>query len=109
MATSNGTTNGSSTSPKQHTFSATYNSPSNAPFSVSHSLPAPNAADVDQRTHYLSQLRAAVADTQKKVNEELTARMEEDKARDATGPKVADVDEAKEEENYGEEVVEEEE
>lgn len=50
---------------------------------------------------------------QEVVNKELTARMEEDnkKAADAQGKdgnaKVKGVDEKKEEENYGEEVVEE--
>lgn len=50
---------------------------------------------------------------QEKINQELTARMEEDKAREAenaNGSKVNGgvIDEAKEEDNYGEEVVEEE-
>ena len=43
---------------------------------------------------------------QEQINTELTARMEEDKAREAGNGKGA-VDEAKEEDNYGEEVVEE--
>ncbi|KAJ9152286.1 hypothetical protein NKR19_g4571 [Coniochaeta hoffmannii] len=94
---------------KQHAFSATYQSASNEPFSLSQTFPVPDAENVQQRTSYLANLRAAVVDTQEKINKELTARMEEDKARDATGPKLADVDEAKEEENYGEEVVEDEE
>ncbi|RKU43945.1 hypothetical protein DL546_002788 [Coniochaeta pulveracea] len=70
-------------------LSATYTSPTNAPFSVTKSLTVP-----------------AVAEVQNEVNRELTARMEEDKARDASAK--AGVDDAKEEENYGEEVVEEE-
>lgn len=101
-------TNGASAA-NQHVLTTTYTSPDNAPFSFSQTFPAPDATNIEQRTSYLHDLRKAVADTQEKVNKELTARMEEDKARDATGPKVADVDEAKEEENYGEEVVEEEE
>ncbi|KAB5528133.1 hypothetical protein GE09DRAFT_414540 [Coniochaeta sp. 2T2.1] len=101
MAASNGTT------PKEHTLTATYTSDANEPFSFSQSFAAPDASNVEQRSKYLGDLRAAVVDTQEKINKELTARMEEDKARDATGPKIADVDEAKEEENYGEEVVEE--
>jgi hypothetical protein len=104
------TSNGAPAAPsKQHVFSATYESPSNEHFSFSQSFQAPDAQNVGQRTSYLASLRAAVVDTQEKVNKELTARMEEDKARDASGLKIADVDEAKEEENYGEEVVEEEE
>ena len=50
---------------------------------------------------------------QEVINKELTARMEEDNARAAEGlngkAKVKGVDENKEEENYGEEVVDEEE
>lgn len=106
MATSNGT---SADLSKQHVLSATYQSASNEPFSFSRTFPGADAQNIEQRTSYLANLRVAVVDTQEKINKELTARMEEDKARDATGPKVADVDEAKEEENYGEEVVEEEE
>ncbi|KAH8903994.1 Gon7 family protein [Coniochaeta sp. PMI_546] len=106
MATLNGD---SAASTKQHVFSATYKSETNEPFSFSQSFPAPDPADVEQKTNYLANLRAAVVGTQEKINKELTARMEEDKARDATGAKIPDVDEAKEEENYGEEVVEEEE
>jgi hypothetical protein len=45
---------------------------------------------------------------QEQINKELTARMEEDKARDAEGTKPKVVDDAKEEDNYGEEIVEEE-
>ncbi|OIW25829.1 Gon7 family protein [Coniochaeta ligniaria NRRL 30616] len=104
------TPNGDAAAPaKQHVFSATYQSGTNEPFSFSQTFQAPDATDVEQKTSYLAGLRAAVVDTQEKVNKELTARMDEDKARDATGQKIADVDEAKEEENYGEEVVEEEE
>ncbi|KAH7158879.1 hypothetical protein DER46DRAFT_662865 [Fusarium sp. MPI-SDFR-AT-0072] len=60
--------------------------------------PATSTAD---KSSYLKALRASVADTQDTINKELTARMEQDKARDAAA-------EAKEEENYGEEVQEEE-
>jgi hypothetical protein len=87
-------------------LSATYTSPTNAPFSVTKSLSSPVSNDINARTTYLASLRKAVAEVQKEVNKELTARMEEDKARDASAK--ADVDDAKEEENYGEEVVEEE-
>lgn len=78
------------------TLSAAYTSPSSAPFTLSHTLePAAHAP-------YLASLRAAAAALQDDVNGELTRRMEEDKAREGKA------DEVREEENYGEEVVEEE-
>lgn len=85
-------------------LTASYTSPTSAPFTLTETLPAPTTSSTADKTQYLAALRAAVTATQEKVNKELTARMEEDKARDAkTG-----IDEAKEEENYGEEVQEEE-
>ncbi|KAK3943558.1 hypothetical protein QBC46DRAFT_377392 [Diplogelasinospora grovesii] len=98
-------------------FAAAYSSPTNEPFSATKSLPLPapvpsaSAGDeAERKSKYLNSLRKAVLDVQEEVNKELTARMEEDKAREASvnGKPVA-VDEDKEEENYGEEVVEEEE
>jgi hypothetical protein len=106
------------------TLSATYTSPTNAPFTISHSIPSsssstttpPTTTDsnsnaVLDKTAYLASLRAAVTATQESVNKELTARMEEDKLRDAAANPAAaaaaakkGVDEDKEEENYGEEV-----
>lgn len=88
---------------------AKYTSPSNEAFSVDKPLPAaPSSTDVTAKTEYLSALRAAVTSTQEQVNKELTARVEEDKARAApSDAKKAAVDEEKEEENYGEEVQEE--
>ncbi|OAQ99152.1 hypothetical protein LLEC1_02401 [Akanthomyces lecanii] len=68
----------------------------------------PTALTANDKTSYLAALRTAVADAQATINKELTARMEEDnKARDASADAAA-VDDAKEEENYGEEVQEEE-
>lgn len=97
----------------QPTLSAAYTSTTNAPFTVSlpQSLPD-SSASVASRSAYLSELRKSVTGLQAEVNKELTARMEEDKARDAStaaasGKKV--VDDEKEEENYGEEVQEEDE
>jgi hypothetical protein len=92
------------------TLSVSYGSPTSKPFSVTHTIPAPTTQSVDDRTQHLAALRAAVSATQDEVNKELTARMEEDKARDAASkPSAAKgVDEDKEEENYGEEVQEEE-
>ncbi|KPM45787.1 hypothetical protein AK830_g835 [Neonectria ditissima] len=81
-----------------------YASPASEPFATSHVLPAlQSPASVADKTAYLAALRAAVTDAQAQINKELTARMEQDKARDA-----AAVDDAKEEENYGEEVQEDE-
>ncbi|TQW00158.1 hypothetical protein V2A60_001270 [Cordyceps javanica] len=90
-----------------------YASPANAAFAIDTPLPSPGDGNVGDKTAYLAALRTAVADAQATINKELTARMDEDKARDAAagggaGP-AASVDDVKEEENYGEEVQEEEE
>ncbi|PVH83847.1 Gon7-domain-containing protein [Cadophora sp. DSE1049] len=101
-----------STSPA---LTATYTSPTNVPFT--HSTPLPSLSSTSstgtaQKTQYLSTLRQATSQMQEVINKELTARMEEDNARAAEGAngkgKVKGVDENKEEENYGEEVVDEE-
>ncbi|KAI9155347.1 EKC/KEOPS complex, subunit Gon7 [Paramyrothecium foliicola] len=86
-----------------------YTSPTNESFNVAHSIPAPSSETVQDKTQYLVTLRNAVTATQDEVNKELTKRMEEDKARDASSkPGIAkNIDEDKEEENYGEEVQEE--
>ncbi|KAL3425516.1 gon7 family protein [Phlyctema vagabunda] len=88
---------------------ATYSSPDSAPFTVSQEVPAPASQDTSEKTRYLAVLRKASAQMQELINEALTVRMEEDKAREAEGKgvKVKGIDEAKEEDNYGEEVVEE--
>ncbi|KAG7285320.1 hypothetical protein NEMBOFW57_009942 [Staphylotrichum longicolle] len=89
----------------QPTLTTTYTSTSNAPFTISLPLSAPaDSTTVENKARYLSELRQS-------VNRELTARMEEDKAREssaaaASGKKI--VDDEKEEENYGEEMQEEE-
>ncbi|RYP76437.1 hypothetical protein DL770_007229 [Monosporascus sp. CRB-9-2] len=119
---------------------ATYASAHNAPLSLATplDLPAPSSTSPSPagKAAYLRDLRAAAAALQERINGELTARMEEDKAREAPaaggGGGVAaaaagtdkgkggkagrggggaekaakDVDEDAEEENYGEEVVE---
>lgn len=89
-------------------ITAKYASPTNEAFALDSKLPSASAAasSTADKTSYLAALRAAVTDTQATINKELTARMEDDKARDAGG--AAAVDDAKEEENYGEEVQEEE-
>ena len=58
---------------------------------------------VDERTAYLSELRQSVKILQGEINTFLTKKMEEDKV-EAHGANVVKQDE-KEEENYGEEVV----
>ncbi|KAL2116649.1 hypothetical protein VTJ04DRAFT_8817 [Mycothermus thermophilus] len=105
---------------------ATYTSLTNAPFTLSFPISvSPTAPDTNttlnetdplkHKTAYLSVLRQSVASLQATINKELTARMEEDKAREAAAgnadggkKKGRVVDDEKEEENYGEEVVEEE-
>lgn len=97
------------------TLSATYTSPTNAPFTTAHDLPAPPSGTanptVADKTAYLAALRAAVGSAQAEINKELTMRMEEDNNKKAQGEGAqndkkakAAVDEAMEEENYGEEV-----
>ncbi|AEO71322.1 uncharacterized protein THITE_2092830 [Thermothielavioides terrestris NRRL 8126] len=93
-------------------LSATYTSTTNAPFTISRPLQAPaDSTTVESKTKYLSELRQSVVGLQEQVNRELTARMEEDKAREASAGGAAGakaVDDEKEEENYGEEAQEEE-
>lgn len=94
-------------------LSATYSSPSNEKFVHIRQLSTITSDKVSDKTAYLGALRKATLDMQGKINQELTARMEEDKAREAGNANESKVnggviDEAKEEDNYGEEVVEEE-
>ncbi|KAL1865143.1 hypothetical protein Daus18300_007269 [Diaporthe australafricana] len=92
-------------------LTGTYSSPTNAPFTTTHELQAPPSGTanptVPDKTKYLSDLRKAAAAMQDQVNKELTQRMEEDKAREAGKNGKPAADDAKEEENYGEEVQEE--
>lgn len=91
---------------------ATYTSPTNAPFTHTASLPPhPQPTATAAKTAYLAALRQAAAQMQEVINRELTARMEEDHKRAGEGKdgKGGGRDEKREEENYGEEVVEEEE
>ena len=92
-------------------LTATYNSAANTPFTWRQKLRTPATTAPADRVAYLSQLRVAAAELQKSINEELTQRMDEDKGRAAEGMAEAGrkndgVDEGREEENYGEEVVE---
>ncbi|KAL2174328.1 EKC/KEOPS complex, subunit Gon7 [Thermothelomyces heterothallicus CBS 202.75] len=97
---------------QQPTLSVTYTSTTNEDFDVRLPVTAPaDSTTVESKAKYLSELRQSVTSLQDRINKELTARMEEDKAREASsavgnGTKV--VDDEKEEENYGEEAQEEE-
>ncbi|QSZ32515.1 hypothetical protein DSL72_002093 [Monilinia vaccinii-corymbosi] len=104
------TTTTTTTETSYQTLSATYSSPNNEKFEHIRKLPTPTTSDnVSDRTAYLGALRKATVEMQEKINKELTARMAEDKLRE-TGSKVHGgvIDEAKEEDNYGEEMVDEE-
>lgn len=88
--------------------SATYQSPHSTPFTWKKESATPPS----DKTAYLRALRDATAKMQDHINAELTARMEEDKVREASttngaAKAKAVVDEAKDEDNYGEELVEE--
>ncbi|KAI8958277.1 hypothetical protein F5Y11DRAFT_44445 [Daldinia sp. FL1419] len=88
---------------------------STAPFSISTPLSLTDSAVTHHKISYLRTLREAVSSLQDRVNNELTARMEKEIHETATAAKdgkgsgksatTAGVDEATEEENYGEEVV----
>lgn len=97
--TSNDTS--STQSQSQIPLTASYSSPTNAPFTLTQLLPSPT-----DKTAYLAALRKATSEIQENINKELTSRMEQDKTL-ADGPSKAAADEAKEEDNYGEEVPEE--
>lgn len=98
----------------EKTLAAAYSSPSNEGFTVTKTLQSPSSTSPSDRSKYLESLRQAVTETQEQVNKELTARMEEDKSREAASGQATDAaaklgaDEDQEEENYGEEVQEEE-
>jgi hypothetical protein len=93
---------------KFQTLSATYTSPTNESFTHEHKIPTPPTSKTIDRIAYLAALREATTEMQEAINKDLTARMEEDKAREGAinGVKQG-VDETKEEDNYGEEVAEE--
>lgn len=105
-------TDDSDSSSSSSSFSST------TPFNISTPLSLPNSDSATHKTAYLSNLREVVSALQERINGELTARMEEEAREVAvtstistTNGKVGKsvvaggVDEAAEEENYGEEVV----
>lgn len=79
----------------------------NAAKVFTHSLPNSDATSTEEKIAYLSALRKSVVQLQDEVNTFLTTKMGEDK----TGVLVdgIKVDDRKEEENYGEETIEEDE
>ena len=84
---------------------ANYSSP-NASKSFEYSLPQLSTQiSTQEKTGYLSALRSSVVKLQEEVNTFLTAKMAEDKV--TTSQMTGNVDDKKEEENYGEEVVQE--
>lgn len=110
MSSSRASADGNAATTSFRLLTATYDSPTNAAFTYNHKLSAPATSDTTDRVAYLAALRKSTAELQERINTELTQRMEEDKARDATGAAVKGkkngvLDEGKEEENYGEEVV----
>lgn len=83
---------------------ATYTGPGVTAKGFTHELPRLSAApSTTDRTAYLSALRSSVQELQGQVNAFLTQKMDEEKATAAAG--ASRMDESKEEENYGEEVV----
>lgn len=88
-----------------HTLSAAYDAPHAEPFRVESSFPAPTSTSVEDKSKSLANLRASITEVQADINRRLTANMEADKAREAAETGKPVVDDVKEEENYGEEVV----
>ncbi|KAL3471830.1 EKC/KEOPS complex, subunit Gon7 [Aspergillus californicus] len=92
-----------------NTLSAAYSSPQlNRTFehTITSTPPKPSQEDVKVKVAYLSELRKLVPVLQTDINIFLTEQMEEDKkASESQGRQLSDK-EAKEEANYGEEVVE---
>jgi hypothetical protein len=91
---------------------ATYTSPTELQLQRQHTFtyPLTISARTDSKTAktaYLSELRAAVGTLQHQINVFLTARMEEDRLRDGDLEGGGER-ERREEENYGEEVVDDE-
>lgn len=93
-----------SEAPTKTTLRANYTSSSTGK-GFSHSIPPlSNPHSTEEKTAYLSSLRSAVTKLQEEVNAFLTQKMNEDK--DAAAAPTGESDEKKQEENYGEEIVE---
>ena len=94
--------------PEYQLVSATYQSPNSESFTLKEVTATPPT----DKTAYLGALRKATTKMQKQINAELTARMEGDQIRESGSTNGASkskgvIDEAQEEDNYGEEVAEE--
>lgn len=90
-------------------LSAAYASPTSTE-NFTYPLPTLSSSPITQeKTTYLSTLRSSVQKLQDEINAFLTKKMEEERnaASGANGVNGTKVDEQKEEENYGEEVVDE--
>lgn len=82
---------------------ANYTSPG-AKKAFIHNVPSlANPHSTEEKTAYLSALRSAVTKLQEDVNIFLTQKMEEDKG--AAAVSTGKVDDKREEENYGEEII----
>jgi hypothetical protein len=98
-------------SDKARTVNAHYESLTDAhDFNIPISTPCPPNPTTKEKTSYLSELRANSKKLQADINAFLTAKMAEDKAREAdtTSTAKAKADDEREEENYGEEAAEDE-
>ena len=82
------------------TLQADYAGPGDAK-SFAYPLPPASNKSTEQKTAYLSALRESVTKLQEDINVFLTSKMEEDKA--SASMAGSNVDDQKEEENYGEE------
>jgi hypothetical protein len=83
---------------------ADYSAPKSAPETFKEALPAISKdPSTEERTAYLTALRTSITGMQDQVNVFLTKKMEEDNQKAGAAAAAQD---AKEEENYGEESVE---
>jgi hypothetical protein len=89
---------------------AAYSSPTGQE-SFRHVLPVLEAQhSTEEKTNYLAAIRNKIPLLQEQINQFLTQKMEEDKSKGAkpiSNRKHGSADESKEEENYGEEVIDE--
>lgn len=88
-------------------LTASYKSSNNAGFAFAYDLPRMEAVTLEARTAYLGALKKAITELQETTNKELTKRMDEDIQKCERPNRNGKLDESKEEENYGEEIIEE--
>ncbi|KAF7163571.1 hypothetical protein CNMCM5623_008420 [Aspergillus felis] len=100
-----------STNSSQQVLRAVYEAPQPSTrtfeYQLSSPIASPSAENTKVKVAYLSELRSLVPKLQEEINVFLTERMEEDKKEAEAQGRQLSAKEAKEEENYGEEVVEE--